>query len=165
MTIFPLFNVEKEDNRSKCLNSNMRSYNLVWKTGNIFYDDLVKTDKHTTFLCRCFITKECFDDLRSTILGFEHLTKRRLTRCAGSLVEPSIMNLDVLKNLFCSQRRRCHGANTNPNILAYSKALNTMKMTEDRVKSSKRNASTQASIGGAHPYNLLAKKSFRQQRC
>ena len=46
-----------------------------------------------------------------------------------------------------------------------AKALNTMIMTEDRVKSSTRNASTQASIGGSHPYNLLAKKSFRQQRC
>ena len=57
--------------------SNPKSYKLVWKTGSVFHNNVVKTNKHTKFLCRCFITKECSDDLRSTILEFDHLTKKK----------------------------------------------------------------------------------------
>ena len=104
--------------------SNPKSYKLVWKTGSVFHNNVVKTNEHTKFLCRCFITKECSDDLRSTFLEFDHLTKKRKNKInQGSGVEPSIVNSDVLENLFSSQRGRCHGANTNPNILADSKGI------------------------------------------
>ena len=73
------------------------------------------------------------------------------------------MNSDVIENLFSSQRSRCHGANTNPNVISYATALNTVNMTVDIVKSSKRNAMTDSSVGGAYPYNVLASKTFREK--
>lgn len=115
------------------------------------------------FKFRCFITKESYEDLNSTILGFDSLAKKRLSNHPGSRVVPSLMNSDVIENLFSSQRGRCHGANTNPSVLAYSKALNTIVMTTELQRSSKRNAGTDAAVGGAHPYNIMAKKTFRQQ--
>lgn len=112
---------------------------------------------------RCFITRESYEDLNSTILGFEHLAKKRLTDYPGSRVVPSIMNSDVIENLFSSQRGRCNGSNTNPSVMAYSKAINTIIMTTENLKSSKRNASSTHSIGGAAPYKFLANKTFRQK--
>ena len=120
--------------------------------------------KFTTFFHRCCISKECFEDLNSTIMGFEWIAKDRLRRYPGTAVIASIMNSDVIENFFSSQRARCNGANTNPTILAYGKAVNTIIMTTDCKKSSKRNCSkTEHGIGGAHPYNILAKKSFRSK--
>ena len=87
----------------------------------------------------------------------------RLDKYPGSQVIPGLMNSDVVENLFSSQRSRCHGANTNPNALMYSKAINTIIQTSS-VQSDKRNAATEAGIGGAVPYKLLAKKTFRQKR-
>ena len=106
---------------------------------------------------------EGFDDLCFTIWGFDHngKTANDTPGFKGRTVNYEFGGFR--KSIF-SQRGRCHGgANKNPKILAYSKTMNTMIITEDRIKSSKHNSATKASIGGAHPYNLLAKKSFRLQ--
>lgn len=112
---------------------------------------------------RSFITQEAYDDMCSTVHGFQFVTKRILKSHPGARVEASIMNSDVIENMFSSQRGRCNGANTNPSILAYIKAINTIIMTTELQRSSKRNASSTASVGGTHPYHILAKKSFRSK--
>ena len=108
------------------------------------------------------MTPECYDDLCSTICSFQQIVRRRLHDHPGSQVIPAIMNSDVVENLFSSQRSRCHGANTNPTVLMYSKAINTIILTTGTT-SKKSNAYTNAGVGGAMPYKLLAKKTFRQQ--
>ena len=113
---------------------------------------------------RCFLTRESYDDLQSSVLVFEYMAQKQLRECPGSQVVPAIMNSDVIENLFSSQRGRCNGANTNPTLKVYSKALNTIIMTTGRSninKYSKKNAATQASVGGAYPYHVMAGKTLR----
>ena len=103
--------------------------------------------------------------MMSSVLVFEHMALKRLHACPGAQIVPAIMNSDVIENLFSSQRGRCNGANTNPTLKVYSKSLNTIILTSERCnvnKLSKKNAATQASVGGAHPYHILAGRTFRQ---
>ena len=97
----------------------------------------------------------------STINSFIHLSKQRLREFPGSNIVPSMMNSDVIENFFSSQRGRCGGDNTNPTVLAYSKNINTIIMTSERCRSKKRNAASDAGVGGAYPYKILAKTTFR----
>lgn len=83
-------------------------------------------DMVSAYIFRSFVTDECFQDLRSTLTAFDYLAKKRLSDHPGSRVIPSIMSSDVVENFFSSERARCNGANTNPTILAYSKAINTI---------------------------------------
>ena len=113
-----------------------------------------------SFIFRTFITREAYEDLNSTVLGFSDVVKHILNTYPGSRVIAANLNSDVIENMFSSQRGRCNGSNTNPTALAYSKSINTILMTSERQRSRKRNAATTSSVGNAYPYVILADKKL-----
>ena len=106
-----------------------------------------------------FITKECFDDLVSFLVGFEELVAKKISTCPLGYIKPSLINSDVVENVFCSQRGVCNGSTTNPTYLQYSKGINTIIIGQ-QVKSKKGNVSSSTSIHGALPYKMHTNKSF-----
>ena len=63
-----------------------------------------------------FITSECFEDLKSSILGFIELCKLNLP---DHPISPHLINSDICENIFCQQRTMYSGANTNPDAYQY----------------------------------------------
>jgi hypothetical protein len=109
-----------------------------------------------------FITRECFQDLKSMVVAFEKIVQTKLQYHPTSYVNPARVNTDVVENFFCSQRA-INGCNTNPTTLQYAKGINTILISRKLV-STKSNAGGRVSVGGAMPYKVHAKKSFASLR-
>lgn len=75
------------------------------------------------------LSQECREDINSLCLGFQSMSKRFLSEHKGSSFDVTIMNSDVVENVFCCQRSLCHGANTNPTYVQYCGGINTMLHT------------------------------------
>ena len=88
------------------------------------------------------------DDIKSLIVGFDHLCRTRLNRNMGSIV-PSRVNSDAIENVFCQQRGICQGANTNPTYAQYSKAMNTVILGQATI--SKKSNTGGERISAAEP--------------
>jgi hypothetical protein len=110
-----------------------------------------------------FITRECYEDMVSLLVGFSSLVELKLSNCALGYIKPFLINSDVVENLFCSQRGICNGSTTNPTYLQYSKGINTIIIGQP-LKSRKSNAASQKVISGALPYKTHVNKSFKSLR-
>ena len=106
-----------------------------------------------------FITKEAYEDVLSMLIGFHQLVEMKLALFPGSYIVPGRVNTDVVENFFCSQRG-INGSNNNPTYLQYCKGVSTILLSRKLI-STRSNAGGNITVGGAVPYKLHAKKSFR----
>lgn len=90
---------------------------------------------------RHLLTKECRDDLNSSVKGFTSMCNRILQD--GDTIKPGYFNSDIVENVFCQQRGICHGNNTNPTVSQYGPAINAICLCQATV-SRKNNSSTSA---------------------
>ena len=109
-----------------------------------------------------FISKECFDDLKSMVVGLEQIVKIKLTQHPIGYVNASRTNTDVVENFF-SSHRGINGCNNNPTVLQYSKGVNTIIISRKLV-STRSNAGGKISVGGAKPFKMHVKKVFKSVR-
>ncbi len=86
---------------------------------------------------KSLMSQETRDDLRSTIIGFEEVCKRRIS--VGSSVCAAGINSDAVENIFCQQRSQRHGSNSNPTAAQYRHGLTATILTQSSV-SKKSNA-------------------------
>lgn len=77
-------------------------------------------------LNKCLLSKECREDLASTILGMESMLERYFSEHKDATFNIGLMNTDVVENFFCCQRSLCHGANTNPSYQRYASGVNSL---------------------------------------
>jgi hypothetical protein len=109
-----------------------------------------------------FLTRECYEDLLSMLIGFEEVVKIKLQQHPMGYMCPGRTSTDVIENFFSSQRG-INGSNNNPTYLQYAKGINTILMSR-KIVSTKTNAGGKVQACGALPYKLHSKKSFRQLR-
>ena len=109
-----------------------------------------------------FITRECFEDLKSMVIAFEEIVKTKLHHHPLSYVNAARTNTDVVENFFSSQRA-INGSNNNPTVLQYSKGINTILISR-KIVSTKSNAGGKFLVGGAKPYKTHVKQSFKSLR-
>jgi len=110
-----------------------------------------------------FITRECYEDLVSLLVGFAKLVQLKLANNPLGYIKPFLVNSDIVENFFCSQRGICNGSTTNPTYLQYSKGVNTIIIGQP-IKSRKSNAGSQKVVSGALPYKFHVKQSFKGLR-
>ena len=141
-----------EDER---LNSAMEVYQ--WFTDwHKFWVKGGKLQKH-------FITRECYEDLQSMLLGTRSLIQLKLALFPLCSMYMCRLNSDVIENVFCSQRGICNGANANPSYYKYCKGINTICIGQ-AVVSKKSNAGGEVCVGGALPFKCHSGKSFKGLR-
>lgn len=73
---------------------------------------------------RHLITEQTLTDIKSALFGFIQLCD--ITTDLKMSIRPALINSDIIENLFCQQRGICHGLNTNPTLLQYGPALNSI---------------------------------------
>jgi len=110
-----------------------------------------------------FITRECFEDLRSMIIGLKSLVEEKLKHTPLGSLCVNRLNSDIVENVFSSQRGSCNGSNTNPTYQQFCKGSTSVLLGQS-VISKKSNASSSSSVGGAIPYKLYSQTSFRPLR-
>ena len=109
-----------------------------------------------------FITKEAYEDLHSLVTGFQQLVEIKLEQFPDGYIVAGRTNTDVVENFFSSQRG-INGSNNNPTYLQFCKGVTTILLSRKLI-STKSNARGKVSVGGALPYKLHVKKSFRALR-
>lgn len=92
-----------------------------WEKQIQLRNDLSKNAKQ-----RSLITNEAREDLDSCIIGFTQLVKQHTKNFPGAAIIPSMINTDVVENVFCQQRSVHNGGNTHPNLYQYRYTLNTI---------------------------------------
>ena len=65
-----------------------------------------------------FITQECFEDLVCLLVGFQKLVQMKIASSPLGYIKPSLVNSDVVENLFCSQRGICKREYNKSHIFA-----------------------------------------------
>ena len=110
-----------------------------------------------------FLTRECFEDLQSMLLGTIRLVQEKLKLFPLSSICLFRLNSDVVENIFCSARGICNGNNNNPTYYQYAKCMNTICIGQ-KIVSKNANAGSKAAMGGAQPYKCYTKQSFRSSQ-
>lgn len=123
-----------------------------------YLDDWVETNNID--YRKNFITRECYEDLQSMIVGFSKLVEVKLLQCPLGYICPGRVNTDVIENFFCNIQG-LHGFNNNPTYLQYQKAINTVIISRKMV-STKSNARCKVTVHGAVPYKIHSGKSFKK---
>ena len=111
-----------------------------------------------------FITRECFEDLKSMVIGIQRLVEVKLKNHPLANIHLNRVNSDVVENVFSSQRGICNGSNTNPTYLQFCKGTNAILIGQNLI-SKKANAKGGATVGGILPFKFYSKQSFRTIRC
>jgi hypothetical protein len=109
-----------------------------------------------------FITRECFSDLQSMVIGFQALVEIKLSNHPTAYVSASRTNTDIVENFFCSHRG-INGSNNNPTSLQYAKGINTILISRKLI-STRSNAGGKVAVGGAKPFKMHVDKSFKSLR-
>ncbi len=109
-----------------------------------------------------FITRECYEDLLSLVIGFPKLIKIKLEASPMGYICPGRTSTDIVENFFCNQRS-INGCNNNPTLLQYQKGINSILISRKMV-SKKSNAQCKRTISGAVPYKIHSGKSFKKLR-
>ncbi|XP_014679136.1 PREDICTED: uncharacterized protein LOC106818987 [Priapulus caudatus] len=114
-----------EDDRLQC---NARA--LQWFTS---WKDAVMSDLQDTAIVKRkkLMSQETRFDMKSTILGFESLVRRKQKTHPGTSINAARVNSDSVENIFCQQRAISHGANDNPNYKQFMYGMNTIILTAD----------------------------------
>lgn len=103
-----------------------------------------------------FLSEKLWFDPQAMVFGLEQAVAIKSTTFPGSLLEPVIMNQDILENVFF-QVRGSSGQNNNPNYYLYSGILCSINIGQT-VLSKKGNtggdttALPQASLPNLHPF-------------
>ncbi len=79
------------------------------------------------------LSRECREDLASTVLGFEQLVYNRTTKFPGSYVIPYLTNSDICENIFCQIRSCRLGPTTHPNVFGYTHALTAVLLSQGLI--------------------------------
>ncbi len=79
---------------------------------------------------------ETREDILMCCRSLEKVIEYRLRN--GNMVFPARLNTDVVENFFCQQRSNCHGANTNPTYLQYSKGVKSIMLAPRSKRSGKK---------------------------
>lgn len=91
------------------------------------------------------------EDIVSCVLGFDQLSKHRLTFSSSSIV-PKRTNSDLIENMFCQQRTLYNGANTNPTYLGYCRSVNAVILGQTSI-------SRKSNSGGGSGADLIEKEN------
>ena len=78
------------------------------------------------------------DDIVSLLMGFQQMCCHKFKQRVISIV-PSCVNSDMVENIFCPQRVKFNGSNTNPTYLQYCNTMNSIILGQS-TKSQKSNA-------------------------
>ncbi|MES9883829.1 MAG: hypothetical protein ABW185_23505 [Sedimenticola sp.] len=81
---------------------------------------------------KAIMSLQCHEDIQACGVGFRELCELILPTSNISIV-PGLINSDPVENHFNQQRSTFHGANTNPNVLQYSKAQNSVIISQTPV--------------------------------
>ena len=73
------------------------------------------------------------DDLASCVHGFQELCLMWFKKFPDNSLYQHRINSDDLENSFCQQRGLYNGANTNPNLLTYSKTNNSITLGQATI--------------------------------
>ena len=119
------------------------------------------SDAEKNYMLLSYQTRE---DLDSYLLGFHQICKIHIAQTNWSVI-PSMVNSDIIENIFCQARGLCNGANTNPTFRMYKSSMSNVILGES-VKSRKSNAGLQSAdplcFNKAKPLNPPKKmKHFR----
>lgn len=127
-----------------------------WKTSVLINTVIPSKERQKQLM-----SMQCLEDIQACIIGFYKLCEILLSKKSKIYVTPGLINSDVIENTFNQQRSTYHGANTNPNALQYSQALNSIILGQNTV-SQKANAGKNNTA--AVPYNLSLKQTVPVKR-
>ena len=96
---------------------------------------------------------QCHEDIPCCINGFIRLCESVLSMKTSVYVIPSLINSDVIENIFNQQRTTYNGAKTNPSALQCRQTINSIIIGENSI-SKKANADRSST---ARPYPLAVK--------
>ncbi|XP_070559920.1 uncharacterized protein [Ptychodera flava] len=98
------------------------------------------------------------DDIASLLMGFKQLCYQKVTQKMGSTV-PARLNSDIVENLFCQQRAKFNGSNSNPTYLQYCNTMNSIILGQS-TKSQKSNTSDNC----ATPFALSTSQPLKRRK-
>lgn len=93
---------------------------------------------------KCMVTAETRQDIKSCILGFVRLVKLRYDIAPGTGIYPTLVNSDVIENIFCQYRATYNGASANPPLRVVQKLMTTVTVGQSAV-------STHSNAGRSSP--------------
>lgn len=127
-------------------------------SNKMLLDWLEKWEKDCKAKGKKFITRECYNDLLSMLIGTASLIAIKLQEFPLTSFSLRRLNSDIVENIFCSQRGICNGSNSNPNYYQYCSGMNAITIGQP-IKSNKSNARGKMCLGGALPYKCHSTKS------
>ena len=101
---------------------------LEWEQTILSDSDLTAPQRN-----RKLMSDKTRDDLASCVHGFQELCLMWLKKFPDNSLYQHRINSDVLENSFCQQRGLHNGANTNPNLLTYSKTNNSITLGQATI--------------------------------
>ena len=104
------------------------------------------------------MSRECMEDVSATIEGFQQLCSYINREYPGWSIIPAMINSDPIENIFCQQRGKFNGNNTNPTALQYKRNMNSVILGQTSV-SKKSNASSSRSKSRCENYIHSMKQS------
>lgn len=96
------------------------------------------------------LSRECREDMTSSILGFISLVERVLQD--GHTITPGWLNSDLVENFFCQQRGIRNGCNTNPTLSQYGPAVNAICFGQTTVSNKSNSGDTSAVSKASVPH-------------
>lgn len=124
-----------------------------WKTS-------VEQSNHKNKYAR-IMSLQCHEDIQACGIGFIQLCKIVEDKFKSAVyICPALINSDVVENHFNQQRSTYNGANTNPNILQYSKTQNSIMLGQTNI-SRKGNAYKSKLV--TQPYGFSINQSLKRK--
>ena len=127
---------------------------LNWENKTDQNESMTKTAKS-----KCLMSRECMQDIQSTLLGFLEICFYVTQNHHGWSVIPAMINSDAIENQFCQHRGKFNGSNTNPTALQYRHNINSVILGQAAV-SKKSNAFASMSKCENLPFSTI--KSVRK---
>ncbi|MEW8546778.1 MAG: hypothetical protein AB2693_24960, partial [Candidatus Thiodiazotropha sp.] len=107
---------------------------------------------------KSILSKECMEDVHATIEGFKQLCVSITKEYPGWSIIPAMINSDPIENIFCQQRGKFNGNNTNPTALQYKRNMNSVILGQNSI-SKKSNSSSSMSSTQCENYIFSMKKA------
>ncbi|XP_070573166.1 uncharacterized protein [Ptychodera flava] len=141
----PIMNLE--DERLK-VNREVLDWFVNWEKEIREEVSMSKKEKQAALL-----SFQTHDDIASLLMGFQQLCCHKFQQKVKSIV-PSRVNSDIVENIFCQQRAKFNGANTNPTYLQYCNTMNSVilgQSTNSRMSNVGKNCSAPFALSLACP--------------
>ena len=133
------------DTRLKTLTS-VTEWFQQWQISIFECTDIPRKEKSKKLL-----STQCSEDIQSCLKGFCALCAKLLRKSPALYITPGLVNSDVIENIFNQQRSTYHGANSNPSVLQYRRAINSVIVGQNSVSKKSNSGKTTA---GTLPYNF-----------